>query len=155
MILLGSIQRYELERMLLIQLSQESLVSVEEENPPSPGVPESASPPAPPTTVVTLAPPPMPSLPRFKVTKVDEEGGAEVEDKAQEPQPINASCFLKVVRLSSSSNPSLFLSDFSSVLPRCVVKKVPLKQFASILQMLLLNTVFSCDGCSCFSDIFT
>ena len=102
MILLGSIQRYELERMLLVQLSHESHVYVDEVEQPPPQVPvsASASPPPPPTTMVTLVPPPAVPQPRFQVTKVDEESGGEVEDLAGKlPQPLNAPSLLRVVSL--------------------------------------------------------
>ncbi|XP_070207143.1 chloride channel protein 2-like [Littorina saxatilis] len=116
MILLGSIQRYELERMLLVHLSHDSIYTPEKpshisgDGPPPPPPPSSV-------TMAMLAPPEQPSLPRFQVTKVDEVEGTSVEDAVPRSSQAVPSTFLRVPSmgsLNSSSNDDTFTGNGTS-----------------------------------------
>lgn len=87
--LLGSIQRYELERMLLVHLSPDTPVFVPDDSPDDNGNPQCPLPSAP----TGLTPQGGP-IPRFQVTRVDEDAQAvetvsEIEEKKDTDQSPN------------------------------------------------------------------
>ncbi|XP_076451979.1 chloride channel protein 2-like isoform X2 [Babylonia areolata] len=140
MILLGSIQRFELERMLLVHLSHDAEVLMQDGHPfTTPVAADSAAPTpnqlSPPVTSAASQPGGPPSaptpLPRFVVTKVDEEGGGGKGDTPKEPSQasVPSSPFLQVpsrtpVPPDSSLGPD---TNYNTVhaMPRSILKKSP------------------------------
>ncbi|PVD36643.1 hypothetical protein C0Q70_03629 [Pomacea canaliculata] len=120
--LLGSIQRYELERMLLVHLSPDTPVYVPDDSPDDNGSPQCPLPSAP----TGLTPQGGP-IPRFQVTRVDEDAQAvetvsEIEEKKDTDQSPNLNV-ISQTSVSTADNSSSTGYNTVNVPLRSILKK--------------------------------